>query len=47
MQEDQDTQTMTRDQAWAIYFANHPEVLASYGHQNGYWPNCEHCGLGR
>lgn len=29
---------MTREEAWADYFAKHPEVLASWAHQNGYWP---------
>lgn len=29
---------MTRDEAWAVWFAEHPEVLASWGHQNGRWP---------
>ncbi|MGA5598359.1 hypothetical protein ACPCSE_29415 [Streptomyces cellulosae] len=24
--------------AWAEYFVAHPEVLASWNHQNGYWP---------
>lgn len=24
--------------AWESYFAEHPEVLASWAHQNGYWP---------
>lgn len=26
------------DSAWAEYFAAHPEILASWNHQNGYWP---------
>lgn len=25
---------------WNVYFANHPEVVASWGHQNGYMPSC-------
>ena len=25
----------TRQQAWDMYFTNHPTVLASWGHQNG------------
>lgn len=24
--------------AWAEYFAEHPEIAASWNHQNGYWP---------
>lgn len=24
--------------AWAEYFAKHPEILASWGHQNDRWP---------
>lgn len=24
--------------AWAEYFEEHPEVQASWNHQNGYWP---------
>lgn len=27
------------EQAWKAYFTRHPEVLASYGHQNGYLPH--------
>jgi hypothetical protein len=30
----------TWQQAWDLYFVNHPEVLASWGHQNGRWMNC-------
>jgi hypothetical protein len=30
----------TRDQAWQDYYANHPEVRASWAQQNGRWPNC-------
>jgi hypothetical protein len=26
------------DRIWAEYFAAHPEVLASWSHQNGYLP---------
>ncbi|TDC02643.1 hypothetical protein E1091_00130 [Micromonospora fluostatini] len=26
--------------AWVRYFANHPEVVASWGEQNDRWPNC-------
>ena len=29
---------MTKAEAWAEYFAANPEVLASWRHQNGYWP---------
>lgn len=29
---------MTRKEAWEQYFAAHPEVQASWRHQNGYWP---------
>ena len=28
------------EEAWARYFTNHSEVLASWGHQNGHMPNC-------
>lgn len=28
----------TFEEAWARHFAEHPEVLASWRHQNGYWP---------
>jgi len=28
------------EKAWARYLANHPEVAASWGKQNGRWPNC-------
>jgi hypothetical protein len=27
-----------RQAAWQRYFAAHPEVQASWAHQNGYWP---------
>lgn len=30
----------TFEEAWELFFANHPEVLASWGHQNGRMPNC-------
>ena len=26
--------------AWREYHINHPEVSASWGEQNGRWPNC-------
>ena len=26
------------ERAWRDYFRDHPEVLASWRHQNGYWP---------
>ena len=32
---------LTFEQAWAEYFARHPRVLASWNHQNGYWPESE------
>lgn len=28
------------EEAWKRYFVNHPEVVASWGHQNGRMPNC-------
>ena len=28
-----------RQAAWETYFTAHPEVLASYAHQNGGWPD--------
>lgn len=31
---------LNRDQAWSRFFRNHPNILASWGHQNGRWPNC-------
>lgn len=37
---DVDASGMTREAAWARYRTNHPEVLASWGEQNGRWPNC-------
>ena len=35
-------------QAWRVYEANHPEVVASWAKQNGRWPSCRcaPCGLG-
>ena len=30
----------TFEQAWARYRANHPDVAASWGQQNGRWPKC-------
>lgn len=30
----------SRTEAWARYRANHPEVLAAWGQQNGRWPKC-------
>ena len=27
------------DAAWARWFAANPDVLAVWGHQNGYWPH--------
>jgi len=30
---------MTFEEAWQDYFERHPEVLANWGHQNGYFPN--------
>lgn len=30
-----------RQAAWRRFFAAHPEVLASYAHQNGGWPAAE------
>lgn len=32
--------TNPRTPAWAIYYRNHPEVVASWGEQNGREPNC-------
>lgn len=29
-----------RSQAWAAFYANHPEVVATWGEANGYEPNC-------
>lgn len=29
-----------RDEAWARYYRAHPEVVASWGEQNGRQPNC-------
>lgn len=31
---------LTWTQAWALFFANHPEVVATWGYSNGRWPNC-------
>lgn len=28
----------TFEEAWARWFKDHPEVRASWSHQNGYWP---------
>lgn len=36
--EPSDNDEASRQAAWAEYFAAHPEVLASWAHQNGYWP---------
>lgn len=35
---DEDNYEARRQAAWDEYFAEHPEVLASWSHQNGYWP---------
>lgn len=35
---DSDELEAQRQAAWAEYFAAHPDVLASWAHQNGYWP---------
>lgn len=44
MPEQQTTESLSFEQqrqaAWQVYFGNHPEVLASWGHQNGRWPDC-------
>lgn len=32
-----------RDSAWAAYYAEHPEVLASWAETNGYPPPGERC----
>lgn len=29
---------VTREEAWAAYFAEHPEIRASWRHQHSYWP---------
>jgi hypothetical protein len=29
---------LTKEEAWELYFAEHPEILASWAHQNGRWP---------
>jgi hypothetical protein len=33
-----DDSEAARQSAWAEWFARNPEVLASWAHQNGYWP---------
>jgi hypothetical protein len=48
-QEPVDAYGRTWAQAWLVYRDNHPEVVASWGQQNGRWPNCPgpECNLGQ
>jgi hypothetical protein len=39
----EETPEMARERAWAAYHRNHPEVVASWGEQNGRWPSCPCC----